>query len=87
MKIHTLSDLHTEFAPYIPSSVAQDVDLVILAGDIAVRGRGVDFARKAFCCPIIYVPGFTNILGNTSIIPLKKMRTASCERVRVMWLH
>ena len=42
MKIYILSDLHTEYATYIASPVVQDIDLVILAGDIKVKGRGVE---------------------------------------------
>ncbi len=84
MKIHILSDLHTEFAQYIPSDVALDVDLVILAGDIGTKGRGVEWARKAFNSPVIYVAGnheyFREHIDNT----LEKMRAASCERVRVL---
>ena len=34
MKLHILSDLHTEFADFSP--LATDADVVVLAGDIGV---------------------------------------------------
>lgn len=46
MRIHVLSDLHLEFSPFAPQVTAADV--IILAGDIHVKGRGVSWARHAF---------------------------------------
>ena len=37
MRIRVYSDLHLEFAPFEPP--ATDVDVVVLAGDIDVKGR------------------------------------------------
>lgn len=54
MRIHVLSDLHLEFSPFAPQVTAADV--VILAGDIHVKGRGVPWARQAFEGPVLYVP-------------------------------
>ncbi len=42
MKIHILSDLHNEFELFTPSQVASEADVVVLAGDIHVKGRGVE---------------------------------------------
>lgn len=39
MKIAVYSDLHIEFCDFQPPTA--EVDLVVLAGDISVRGRGV----------------------------------------------
>jgi len=55
MKIHILSDLHLESAPFTPP--ATNADVVILAGDIAVGVEGVLWAREAFDVPVIYVCG------------------------------
>lgn len=55
MRIHLLSDLHNEFSAYIPSVV--DADIVILAGDIDVKARGVEWAKQAFQIPVLYVLG------------------------------
>jgi len=41
MKIHVLSDLHTEFADFVPPET--DADVVVLAGDIG----STDDLRKA----------------------------------------
>ena len=84
MKIHILSDLHNEFELFTPSQVASEADVVVLAGDIHVKSRGVEWARNVFSCPVIYVPGnheyFREHIENT----LEKMRAASFERVRVL---
>ncbi|MDP2341356.1 MAG: metallophosphoesterase [Deltaproteobacteria bacterium] len=56
MKIHVLSDLHVEFAPFVPPPT--DADVVVLAGDIGVGHGGADFARAAFLDkPVLYVCG------------------------------
>lgn len=56
MRIHVLSDLHTEFAPFDPPPV--DADVVVLAGDIGVGLRGLEWARTAFGdTPVVYVAG------------------------------
>tara|TARA_Y100001951_G_scaffold29059_1_gene22757 strand:+ start:3955 stop:4086 length:132 start_codon:yes stop_codon:yes gene_type:complete len=43
MRIHLLSDLHNKFSTYIPSVV--DADILILAGDINVKARRVEWAK------------------------------------------
>ncbi|HEY4374744.1 MAG TPA: metallophosphoesterase [Burkholderiales bacterium] len=56
MKLHILSDLHVEFAPFAPP--ASDADVVILAGDIHVDVAGLQWARKTFPNQaLIYVTG------------------------------
>lgn len=55
MRIHPLSDLHNEFAPFTPE--VRDADVVILAGDIDLGTQGIEWARQAFDCPVLYVPG------------------------------
>lgn len=48
MKLHILSDLHVEFAPFVPDRAAVDAaDVVVLAGDIHQRARQA-WARQAF---------------------------------------
>lgn len=46
MKIHVLSDLHVEFAPFVPPVV--DADVVILAGDIGIGTDALTWARETF---------------------------------------
>ena len=63
MKIHILSDLHTEFAEFSPPGT--DADVVILAGDIGVGLGGIDWAAKQFPKrPVIYVPGNHEYYGH-----------------------
>lgn len=54
MKIQILSDIHNEFSVLpIPHT---DADVVILAGDIHLGNRGIDWAQQ-FEKPVIYVMG------------------------------
>jgi predicted phosphodiesterase len=43
VRLHVLSDLHLERAPFTPPAV--EADIVVLAGDIAPGTAGVDWAR------------------------------------------
>ena len=61
MRIHLLSDLHNEFSSFVP--VLLDCDLVILAGDIDLKSRGVEWAKKTFSVPVLYVPGNHEFYG------------------------
>jgi Icc-related predicted phosphoesterase len=56
MKLQILSDLHIEFEMFEPPPTTSDV--VILAGDIHVGKKGVDWAKENFPSkPVIYVLG------------------------------
>jgi predicted phosphohydrolase len=56
MKIHVLSDLHTEFAPFHPPQT--EADVVVLAGDTASGTEGIRLAREWFPgTPVLYVAG------------------------------
>lgn len=82
MRIHPLSDLHNEFAPFTPA--VTDADVVILAGDIDIGTQGIDWARQVFDCPVLYVPGnheyYRGHLGKT----LQAMRDAGDKHVHVL---
>lgn len=58
MKALVISDLHLEIDP-APSLMIEslDVDLVILAGDVHTRSRGVTWAKETFKVPAAYVAG------------------------------
>jgi hypothetical protein len=84
MKIHLLSDLHNEFTLYTPSLAAEQADAVVLAGDIDVKARGMDYARHAFAGPVIYVQGNHEFYGGHLDTTLEKMRAKACDRVRVL---
>ncbi len=63
MKIHILSDLHTEFTDFSPPD--NDADIVILAGDIGVGLGGIEWAADKFPkTPVIYVPGNHEYYGH-----------------------
>lgn len=56
LKLHVLSDLHLEFAPFVPPST--DADVVVLAGDIHIRTHGVEWAKRTFPDKrVVYVAG------------------------------
>jgi len=54
MRIHLLSDLHLEFAPFVPPR--SEVDCVVLAGDVGTKATGFRWIRESFSdVPVIYV--------------------------------
>ncbi|BAU12417.1 metallophosphoesterase, putative [Leptolyngbya sp. NIES-3755] len=56
MKLHILSDLHVEFESFNPPKT--DADIVILAGDIHVGKKGIDWIKATFPDkPVLYVLG------------------------------
>jgi predicted phosphodiesterase len=58
MKIHILSDLHTEFSNY--ELQVRDADIIVLAGDISTGTRGLAWAREQLSktkAQILYVAG------------------------------
>lgn len=82
MRIHLLSDLHLEFEPFTSAPV--DADVVILAGDIDVKARGIAWARATFDCPVLYVLGNHEYYNGHLQRTLEKMRAASDDHVRVL---
>ena len=63
MRLHILSDLHTEFASFDPP--ATDADVVVLAGDIGVGPGGIQWASRQFPeAPVLYVPGNHEYYGH-----------------------
>lgn len=52
---HIMSDLHLEFGPWDPPTT--NADYVILAGDIHLRRRGLEWASGRFPQPVIYING------------------------------
>lgn len=73
MRIHLLSDLHLEVAPF--TATRPDVDLVVLAGDIDRGTRGIGWARRAWPnLPIIYVAGNHELYGHALPSLWQKLR-------------
>lgn len=64
MKLLVLSDLHVEFAPFVPDRAMAAVDVVVLAGDIHKGVQGMAWARQTFLDkPIVYVAGNHEFYG------------------------
>jgi Icc-related predicted phosphoesterase len=55
MNIHVVSDLHNEFEVFEPE--VSGADVVVLAGDIDVGTRGIEWAARTFKVPVVYVAG------------------------------
>ncbi len=82
MKIQIYSDLHNEFSRFDPPS--SDPDVVILAGDIDKKSRGVRWANDTFQCPVIYVCGNHEFYGGHIDHTLRKMKDAAAPHVHVL---
>lgn len=82
MKLHILSDLHTEFADF--SAPATDANVVILAGDIGVGLAGIEWAATNFPeQPVIYVPG-NHEYYHHDIRLTEDLRAAAPDNVHVL---
>jgi predicted phosphodiesterase len=55
LRIRIYSDLHLEFAPFVPPE--NDADAIVLAGDIANGAAGIEWARTTFWQPVLYLAG------------------------------
>ena len=83
------SDLHNEFALFSPP--ATDAEIIVLAGDIDVQSRGVEWANKAFNRPVIYCSGNHEFYKGHIDHTLRKMREAAAPHVHVLenqvWIY
>src|SRR5262245_7005031 len=62
MRVHILSDLHVEFAPFQPKNV--DADVTVLAGDVHTGKNGITWIHKTFPDrAVIYVLGNHEFYG------------------------
>jgi predicted phosphodiesterase len=75
MRIHVLSDLHLEFAEFCAPVAGADV--VVLAGDIDVKGRAVQWALQRFTCPVVLVAGNHDFYGSNFASVERRMRAAA----------
>ena len=82
MRLHILSDLHTEFADFHPPEI--DTDIVVLAGDIGVGTGGIEWAAGQFPnVPVAYVPGNHEFYGH-DIRLTDRLREAAPRNIHVM---
>lgn len=63
-----------EFLEFV--SASDDVDVVILAGDIDVKGCGVSFAKR-FPCPVVYVADDHEYYGRAILRLTEKLKEAA----------
>lgn len=82
MKLYVFSDLHLEFAQF--DLAPSDADVIILAGDIDLKSRGVIWANDTFQCPVIYVCGNHEYYGGHIDHTLRKMKDAAAPHVHVL---
>lgn len=78
MKILILSDLHLEFASFTP--ISDEVDLVILAGDIWKKDMGIYWARENWPnTQIIYIAGNHEFYNSDRNAVLSLLKSAAVE--------
>jgi predicted phosphodiesterase len=84
VKLHILSDVHVEFEDFEPPETGADV--VVLAGDIHVGVKGLEWAAARFpSTPVIYVLGNHEYYGAALPKHTRRMRELSeGSNVRVL---
>lgn len=84
MKLYILSDLHLEFGGFSVPDVQPDV--VVLAGDIHLGAKGVEWALGAFPdVPVLYVVGNHELYGHAVPKLFGKLRLCALgSRLRVL---
>lgn len=87
MKIRIYSDLHNEFHRFDPPPLDASIDLVILAGDIDKKARGVRWADDTFRCTTVYVVGNHEFYDGHIDRTLQKMRDAAAPHVHILENH
>ena len=82
MKVLVLSDLHVEFAPFVPEPAATAAaDVVVLAGDIHKGAEAPAWARKTFPDkPLILIAGNHELYGGHWDRTLEEMRESALKQ-------
>jgi predicted phosphohydrolase len=76
VRLHVLSDLHLEQAPFAVPGV--DADVIVLGGDTATGTRGVDWARGwADGRPVLYLAGNHEFYGHSLPELVGELRAAA----------
>lgn len=83
MRLRVLSDLHNDCYPSPRVLAPAPADVVILAGDIDEKRRGVAWAAEHFDCPVIYVAGNHEYYKGNLPLTLEKMREEAAETPNV----
>jgi Icc-related predicted phosphoesterase len=86
VRLHVLSDLHLEFAPFEPPDV--DADAVVLAGDLAPGVRGLEWAAARWPDrPLVVVPGNHEFYGHAHPTVIRELAERAAQlgpRVHVL---
>ncbi|QYX50462.1 metallophosphoesterase family protein [Pseudomonas sp. S07E 245] len=82
MRIGVLSDLHLEFEHFEPAEL--DVDLVVLAGDIHTKERGIRWANEVFSSEVLYVLGNHEFYSGHFDRTLEKSKQLAASHVHVL---
>ena len=84
-KIHILSDVHNEHKLYeVPESIKENCDLLIFAGDIHAKTKGLDWARDNFPKQqLLYISGNHEFYGAEYYSLLNEFR----EKAKVLDIH
>jgi Icc-related predicted phosphoesterase len=85
MRVHVFSDLHLEFGPLkLPEAVTSGAlaELVLLAGDIDVKQRGVGWAADTFKQPVCMIGGNHEAYRNSLSVSIAACRAAAEEASR-----
>lgn len=83
MRVRIYSDLHCEFEAWIAPDCS-DVDLVILAGDVDKKARGVKWANDSFKCQVVYVSGNHEFYDGHIDRTLQKMKDLAEPHVHIL---
>lgn len=84
MRIRIYSDLHAEIHRFDPPPLDAGVDLVILAGDINKKARGVHWANETFDCQVAYIAGNHEYYDGHIDRTLQKMQDAAAGHVHIL---
>jgi Icc-related predicted phosphoesterase len=82
VKLHILSDIHTEFSDFDPSDT--DADVVVLGGDIGVGTGGIEWATRCFPrSPVLYIPGNHEFYGH-DIRDADQLSAAAPDNIQIL---
>lgn len=76
-RILVLSDLHREYSTEEYMPIQDGYDMVVLAGDIDVKLRGIEWAQKNFNRPVVYIPGNHEFWGRNLQNHRRDMKAAA----------
>src|SRR3954471_16774039 len=83
LRLAVYSDLHLEIAPWQPPRV--EADVVVLAGDIDNGTRGVEWARRSFDKPVLYVAG-NHEYYEGELVSLQRELPDAAGRADIQWM-